>query len=121
MLVVAWLCANSPQEMTLRLATWTKDARTFSHQERLKAEVAALLSRTNAEPTQLAAQPIPSQSMTVPVVVEVVPKKIDFYSPLSVQLPLPQVRKERRREYERRPFDLARAEPPVPPPRGTMS
>jgi hypothetical protein len=121
MLVVAWLCANSPQEMTLRFAAWTRDARSFSHQERLKAEVAALLSARKAEAPLLAAQPVPVRSAAAPLVVEVVLKKIDFHPALAVRLLPPEARSWRYRESPGPQPVSARAEPLVPPPRAAAS
>lgn len=120
-LVLAWLCANAPQAMTLRFVTWTKDARTFSHQERLKEEVASLLSHQKAEPAQLAARPVPPQSTALPVVTEVVLKKIDFHAAPPVRMTPPEAQDGRYRDDQRRPLEAVRAEPPVPPPRGTMN
>lgn len=120
MLIVAWLCANCPQEMTLRLAAWTKDARSFSHQERLKAEVASLLAGRKAEGPQLASPPAAAPSTAVPVVVEVVLKKIDFHPALSLRILPPEAQGWHYRESQRRPFDSVRAEPLVPPPRAAV-
>lgn len=119
--MVAWLCANSPQEMTLRFAAWTKDARAFSHQERLKAEVASLLSSTKTEAPRLAGRPVPPQPKAVPAVAEVVLKKIDFHPALPVRMIPPETQEWRYRDYQRRPLEAVRAEPPVPPPRGATS
>jgi hypothetical protein len=121
MLVLAWLCANSPQEMTLRLVAWTQEARSFSHQERLKAEVASLLSGRQAEAPQLATQPIPVRPAATSVVLEVVLKKIDFYPALSFRILPPEARSWRYGEWRGLPPASARAEPPVPPPRARVS
>lgn len=43
LLLAGWLCAQSPQVATYALFTWLDHARSFSHQHRLKAEVAFLL------------------------------------------------------------------------------
>jgi hypothetical protein len=44
LLLLAWVCANSPQTATYVAITWLGDVRSFSHQERLAADVARLLT-----------------------------------------------------------------------------
>lgn len=39
LLVLAWICANSPQSATYHAIEWMTQARTFNHQERLAAEI----------------------------------------------------------------------------------
>ena len=48
LLIVAWVCANSPQVAAYALLTWIGEARSFSHQQRLTAEVAHVLTGTKA-------------------------------------------------------------------------
>jgi hypothetical protein len=43
LLLVAWLVANRPQSATYALLEWLGEARSFAHQQRLKADVAAIL------------------------------------------------------------------------------
>ena len=43
LLIVAWVCANSPQAATYALLTWIAEARQFSHQQQLTRDVAHLL------------------------------------------------------------------------------
>lgn len=46
LLVLAWICANCPGHVIYSGLTWLDHARTFSHHNRLKLEVASLLTRT---------------------------------------------------------------------------
>jgi hypothetical protein len=121
MLMVAWLCANSPQEMTLRFVTWTKDARSFSHQDRLKAEVAALLSGQKSETPQLATTPAAPRPAAAPIVVETVLKKIDFHPAFSLRIFPPTAQSWRQGEKPGQKLASIRIEPPVPPPRTGLS
>lgn len=49
-LIAAWFCANTPQTATWHAIVWLKDARHFSHQNELKARVAAALGGIEIEP-----------------------------------------------------------------------
>ena len=44
LLIVAWVCANSPQVATYAVLAWLAEARQFSHQQQLTRDVAHLLS-----------------------------------------------------------------------------
>lgn len=81
LLIAAWVCANSPQAATYAFLSWMAEARSFTHQQRLTADVARLLGGEREE-TQVAARensPPPASLPAVPA--EAVLKKI----PLSVE------------------------------------
>jgi hypothetical protein len=44
LLLVAWACANTPQIAVFTMLTWMAEGRSFTHQERLKQDVARLLA-----------------------------------------------------------------------------
>lgn len=44
LLVFAWFCANCPQTLICTTIVWLGEARSFSHQQRLKSDLAHLLS-----------------------------------------------------------------------------
>ena len=46
LLLLAWICANCPGHVIYAGLTWLDHARTFSHHNRLKLEVARLLTKT---------------------------------------------------------------------------
>jgi hypothetical protein len=43
LLIVAWVCANSPQAATYAVLAWIAEARQFTHQQQLTRDVAHLL------------------------------------------------------------------------------
>lgn len=119
LLVFAWLCANCPPELSGSFAHWAGDARTFSHQERLREEVSLVLSGKSIAPSApaVAAKPTPSRPAVPPVVGEGALKKIHFYPALSVRMLPPAARDFRRGPTDNLLPDPFRTEPPVPPPR----
>lgn len=48
LLIAAWLCANTPDIVLWRAATWLETGRTFGHQSRLHSELAVMLGTTSA-------------------------------------------------------------------------
>ncbi|MGD1030911.1 MAG: hypothetical protein ABSA05_07180 [Opitutaceae bacterium] len=117
LLFAAWFCANSPQSLTYDLILWTRGAQHFSHQERLRAEVAAILLGKGGKMTAQV-EKAPARPSAPPIPAEAVMKKIDLYAPIAIasvapaqpELILPS-------EFVRAPH-RARAEPLLPPPRG---
>jgi hypothetical protein len=116
LLFAAWFCANSPQSLTYELVVWTRDAQHFSHQERLKAEVAAILSGRDGGASRRVEQ-APERPSAPPIPAEGVLRKIDLFAPLAIASITPQ-RQELKfpTQFVRAP-DRARSEPLLPPPR----
>jgi hypothetical protein len=116
LLFAAWFCANSPQSVTYELLVWTRDAQHFSHQERLKSEVAAMLSGRGGAASRSVKQASDRPSPP-PIPAEGVLKKIDLFAPLAIVSSAP-VRQELQfpAQFVRAP-DRARSEPLLPPPR----
>jgi hypothetical protein len=121
-LFAAWLCANSPQDLTFSVMGWVGNARHFSHQERLKSEVAFILSGRKPESVALSVKPAPARPLVPPVVTEVVLKKIDLYVSLSAEPAPPGSRGLGYRDQSELPPDSIPREPLSPPPRaGTIA
>ena len=125
LLIVAWVCANSPQAATYAFLTWVAEARSFAHQQRLAVEVAVLLggetaservARTeNTSPTQpLPAVPVDAVLKKLPLALERAPQPLppdprsEFLRsaavpcPESVRPPPPRRRRGRLRRAGRR-------------------
>ena len=120
-LFVAWLCANSPQEMTFNLVIWAGNARHFSHQERLAIDAASILSGKKAAATANVARSAPATPLIPMVPVEVVLKKIDLFLTLNVEPSPPPMRRQEFPDGSVRPPDSVRVEPPSPPPRAALA
>jgi len=121
-LFAAWLCANSPQDLTFTAIGWVGSARHFSHQERLKSEVASLLSGRKQDPIALSAKPAPEKPFVPPVVTEVILKKIDLYVSLSAEPATPGSCGLGYHDQAELPPDSISREPLSPPPRpGTIA
>lgn len=80
LLVAAWFCANAPQRLTHEWAVWMANGRHFSHQERLKADVAALLGGKKTNPLVALAKSGPVHLPETPVPTTDSLKKIDLYA-----------------------------------------
>lgn len=78
LLLAAWVCANSPQAATYALLAWLGEARHFSHQQRLTAEVASLLAGERAPGPGVAMTDAPAKPPAPPLPAEAVLKKLDL-------------------------------------------
>lgn len=68
LLVLAWICANSPHTATFAVIKWVEHGRTFSHQQRLTSDLARLLGHQEMpanEPTLAQAPKSPSKPATL--------------------------------------------------------
>src|ERR1022692_529976 len=70
LLLAAWLCANSPQSVAYSLITWAMRSQHFTHQERLKADVARLLTGKGAPPAPRLVESVPARPVAAPVPAE---------------------------------------------------
>ncbi|WP_414662788.1 hypothetical protein [Horticoccus sp. 23ND18S-11] len=118
LLLVAWGCANSPQVALYTVLTWAAEARTFSHQQRLTADVAHVLAGERAPGILAQAQaelPVRPPQPAIPA--EAVLKKF----PLSVERVAELLPPVLRAGWPRAPVfvfaDTLRAPPPHGPPR----
>jgi hypothetical protein len=117
LLVAAWFCANVPQRLTFEWAVWMANGRHFSHQERLRADVVALLGGKKTNPLVALAKSGPVQLPVTPAPAADSLKKIDLYAaemaepigPFALTLAHP-IRSWRVPEY-------SWPEPSVPPPK----
>ncbi len=91
LLFAAWFCANSPQALTYNVIVWAKGGSHFSHQERLKADVALLLSGRKPAGGDKAIASTPVRPVAPPVPGEAVLKKLDLSAPVfsASDVPLP--------------------------------
>jgi hypothetical protein len=119
LLLAAWFCANTPQAVTYDLMVWAKGSRHFSHQDRLKADVARLLAGGTAPVALRAARPAPAQPSSCPIPAEAVLKKPDLSAPLAVDSFVPASRALVHPEPAVREPCGARFEPLLPPPRAS--
>jgi hypothetical protein len=117
LLVLAWFCANSPQSLTFNVIVWARGARHFSHQERLKAEVAFLLAGPHRRAVLAAASPPPPAPPVVPVPDEAVVRKIDLAAAGQAALGILPAEAVCFVSADFRAGPAERAEPPLAPPR----
>lgn len=118
-LLAAWVCANSPQAATYAFLSWMAEARSFTHQQRLTAEVASLLGGGAAErETEMAKTETeaPNRPPTA-VPAEAVLKKIQLSLELVAEVLPPALRADRRMIALSMPLKALRAPPPHEPPR----
>ncbi len=120
LLLVAWFCANSPQTALFSVLSWVDEARHFSHQQRLVADVAHLLggetppAKYATLPADAPADPLP------PVPIGAVLKKIDLTLEVASSLAPPMTEDGRLRAGALPWAEAMRAAPPHEPPRGPV-
>lgn len=126
LLIVAWVCANSPQVAVYTALSWLTEGRSFTHQQRLVAEVAHLLGGGEAVPSRAAQTLARTQTHTPakplpPVSAEAVQKKITLALERSAEfLPLA-LRADYPCAAVRDCPESFRAPPPHGPPRGVVT
>ena len=117
LLLAAWFCANSPQAATYEIVLWLGNARHFSHQQRLSAEVAFVLAGEPAAAVVAVAK-APSEKPFAPSVpTEATLKKIELAVQETSELLPPALRALVRTESAPLLPDALRAAPPSEPPR----
>jgi hypothetical protein len=89
LLIGAWFCANAPQSLVMNLGVWCAGARHFSHQERLKAEVACLLSGNKKADAIRAAVALPAMPNPPPMPEGAVLKRLDLNAESAVYVAEP--------------------------------
>ena len=118
LLLAAWFCANSPQAATYSLIVWAHGARHFSHQERLKADVAFILAGRQPASAPISVASATARPFSPPVPAEAVLKKLDLSAPVAVEAVAPASRGPEYRDPPVRVPYGARLEPLLTPPRG---
>lgn len=76
LLLLAWMCANSPQAAVYATLSWLAEARHFSHQHRLTLAVAELLGGSASSAPVVAVAPADAPVKAPPVPPEAVLKKL---------------------------------------------
>lgn len=120
LLMVAWVCANSPQAATYAFLTWMAEARSFAHQQRLSIEVAVLLGgQTPSERVARAENSSPAQSLPA-VPLDAVLKKLPLALERAPQALPPDSRSELLRSATVLCPESVRPPPPLGPPRTNL-
>ena len=120
LLLAAWFCANSPQAATYALLTWLGEARHFSQQQRLTAEVAAVLTGAEAPVAFAAAPDTTVRPFAPPVPADATLKKIELAVERTVEV-LPSAVREKMRVARAMALpEPRRAAPPHEPPRARL-
>jgi hypothetical protein len=121
LLLLAWVCANSPQAAVVAVLTWMDHARQFSHQQRLTAEVAFLLVGEKLPATEtVASSQSPKKSPAPALPPGAVIKKIEFAVHRTSELLPPSARALTHAVTESALHDTLRAPPPHEPPRAVV-
>lgn len=117
LLLGAWLCANTPAGAVGVFLTWFSEARTFSHQHRLTAQVAmVLVGEKKAPEVAPAADPSPANPMPA-VAVEGAWKMIPLSLERAAEVPPPSLKLESRLRDEAGKLAWLRPPPAHGPPR----
>jgi hypothetical protein len=121
LLIVAWVCANTPQPAMYALLTGIAEARQFSHQQQLTRDVAHLFAREKAPARETIATATPLQHDTktsgVAVPAGSVLKKLDLTTEQRVGLVAPVWQVTRYARTSARWSDALLPPPPHGPPR----
>lgn len=78
LLIAAWICANSPQIAVCALLAWMGEARHFSHQQRLTAEVAHVLTGARSESLLAALPHAPAKPLEPLAAATITLKKVEL-------------------------------------------
>ena len=128
LLLVAWVCAHSPQTMMPTVLTWLAEARSFSHQGDLSRSAAFVLAGEKA-PSRVAAalalvqtsQPEEASPAPISIPATAVLKKIDLATERLTEMGPPSERELLGWPVELEYRSRQRARPPhAPPRRGNM-
>jgi hypothetical protein len=120
LLVAAWFCANSPQAITFTVLGWMAEARHFTHQQKLTAEVAFLLAGEQREARVHEADTLPAKPFAPPVPTDATMKKIELAVHRTSEVLPPALRAMRRVVRSILLPDTLRAAPPHEPPRARL-
>ncbi len=120
LLIAAWFCANSPQVAVYELVTWIGNARHFSHQQRLHADVASILAGENASTLVAAVNDAPGEPLLPPIPAEASLKKIELAMQRTSEFLPPATRAHLSVESTPLLPDTLRDQPPHEPPRARL-
>jgi len=123
LLVAAWICANCPQPGLYAVVAWLAEARTFSHQQRLTAQVAVLLGsdQAAAKPQPVVAAADSSAPPAAPLCpADAVVKKLPLQVENSGVRPRPSMAELRLGAGESAGTGIGRSPPPLGPPRAQV-
>ena len=121
LLLAAWFCANSPQSAMFAALSWLDEARHFSHQRRLTADVAFVLVGQKIPSHFAMAAEASAQLPLPPVPVEAMLKKLDLaVERTSEALPVA-MRTPHRVARAARPPERLGVPPPHEPPRARFA
>lgn len=117
LLVLAWFCANCPQTLICTAVVWFGEAGSFSHQQRLTAAVAHVLSGEKTPDVFARSAAAPDRPFTPLVPASATLKKILLAVDRTVELLPPVARAIVRARDEASLRGILRAPPPHGPPR----
>ena len=120
LLLVAWICANSPQAATYAVIAWAGEARAFSHQERLSVELAHLLAGEAAPSSVAPAEHLPLSSSKPAIPTAATLKKIELAVENMVKPAVPPQLVEGSSTFPDRLAGIDRGRPPHEPPRAAV-
>lgn len=86
LLIVAWVCANTPQIAVCALLAWMGEARHFSHQQRLTAELAHVLTGAKSESVLAAMSHLPAKPLEPLASATLTLKKVELGTELMVEI-----------------------------------
>ncbi len=117
LLLAAWVCANSPQVAVYTAIAWIGEARHFTHQQRLTAEVAHVLTGVKTPSVLAAIRQVPLRPLAPVVPAEATLKKIELAIARTVDLLGPVLPEKIGQGKERAMPDARTEAPPHEPPR----
>ena len=117
LLLAAWVCANSPQAAIYGVLGWLAEARNFSHQHRLMADVAGLLGGEKSPESTVVASAETHQNSLPVVPADSVLKRLDLAVQATGEFPSVMSRSQPRFATLRSMPDSRRAPPLLGPPR----
>jgi hypothetical protein len=117
LLIAAWVCANSPQAATYALLTWFGEARHFSHQQRLTAEVAHVFTGEKSPAMAVVALDVSERPFAPMVPSDATLRKIELAVERMADSPPLAVRENARVAHAIRWPDRLGEAPPHEPPR----
>lgn len=120
LLLAAWFCANSPQAATYAVLTWFGEARHFTHQQRLTAEVAHVLTGEKAPGLLAVLKDAPTRPFAPTVPTEAALKKIELAVEFTAEVLPPALREKVRVARAMSLPDARREAPPHEPPRARL-
>jgi hypothetical protein len=125
LLLGAWFCANTPQGAIFTALTWMAEARSFTHQQRLSADVARILGGEKAT-SPIAEKVASAQKQTPAKSQPVAPagfllKKIELSLEMTTELLPVALRASRQQDVGWLCPEPRRGAPPHGPPRGSES